>query len=168
MSATPFLLEDELRRVLGDKLKAFEAGDMPTVTVAAGDYLFALTALHDDSALGYRFLTTLFGMHHPAGAGLGESLGVQVLLHNLSANRRLRVITSVPIESPVLDSLTSLFPGANWMERETYDFYGVRFTGHPNLKRILNIESMTVFPMRKDFPLEDRSRTDKDDRMFGR
>jgi NADH-quinone oxidoreductase subunit C len=162
MSATPFLLEDELRRVLGDKLSRFEAGDMPTVTVSSGDYLAALTALCDDSALGYRFLTSLFGMH------LSECLGVQVLLHNLSANRRLRVITSVPIENPVLESLTSLFPSANWMERETYDFFGVRFTGHPNLKRILNIESMTVFPMRKDFPLEDRSRTDKDDRMFGR
>ena len=57
---------------------------------------------------------------------------------------------------------------ANWMERETYDFYGVNFVGHPNLIRILNVDEMTYFPMRKEFPLEDQSRIDKDDEMFGR
>ena len=57
---------------------------------------------------------------------------------------------------------------ANWMERETYDFYGVNFVGHPNLKRILNVEEMDYFPMRKEFPLEDQTRIDKDDEMFGR
>ena len=54
------------------------------------------------------------------------------------------------------------------MERETYDFYGIQFEGHPNLKRILNMDEMTVFPLRKDFPLEDPTRHDKDDSMFGR
>jgi NADH-quinone oxidoreductase subunit C len=54
------------------------------------------------------------------------------------------------------------------MERETYDFYGVNFVGHPNLVRILNVDEMEYFPMRKEFPLEDQSRLDKDDEMFGR
>jgi NADH-quinone oxidoreductase subunit C len=54
------------------------------------------------------------------------------------------------------------------MERETYDFYGVNFVGHPNLKRILNVDEMDYFPMRKEFPLEDQTRIDKDDEMFGR
>ncbi|MCR6721440.1 MAG: NADH-quinone oxidoreductase subunit C [Chitinophagaceae bacterium] len=54
------------------------------------------------------------------------------------------------------------------MERETYDFYGINFIGHPNLKRILNVDEMDYFPMRKEFPLEDQSRVDKDDEMFGR
>ena len=57
---------------------------------------------------------------------------------------------------------------ANWMERETYDFYGVNFVGHPNLKRILNVDEMDYFPMRKEYPLEDQTRSDKDDEMFGR
>ena len=57
---------------------------------------------------------------------------------------------------------------ANWMERETYDFFGVNFVGHPNLKRILNVDEMDYFPMRKEFPLEDQTRIDKDDEMFGR
>lgn len=54
------------------------------------------------------------------------------------------------------------------MERETYDFFGVVFAGHPNLKRILNVEDMIMFPMRKEFPLEDQVREDKSDKMFGR
>ena len=54
------------------------------------------------------------------------------------------------------------------MEREAYDFYGFRFKGHPNLKRILNVEDMDYFPMRKEYPVEDASRTDKNDGMFGR
>jgi len=54
------------------------------------------------------------------------------------------------------------------MERETYDFFGVNFVGHPNLIRILNVDEMDYFPMRKEFPLEDQTRIDKDDEMFGR
>jgi NADH-quinone oxidoreductase subunit C len=54
------------------------------------------------------------------------------------------------------------------MERETYDFYGVTFTGHPNLKRILNVDDMIIFPLRKEYPLEDQTREDKKDMMFGR
>jgi NADH-quinone oxidoreductase subunit C len=65
-------------------------------------------------------------------------------------------------------TLTSVFQAANWMERETYDFYGVNFEGHPNLKRILNVDEMTIFPMRKEYPLEDQVRQDKNDTMFGR
>jgi NADH-quinone oxidoreductase subunit C len=54
------------------------------------------------------------------------------------------------------------------MERETYDFFGVKFKGHPNLKRILNVDEMDIFPLRKEYPLEDQGRTDKNDSMFGR
>jgi NADH-quinone oxidoreductase subunit C len=63
---------------------------------------------------------------------------------------------------------TSLYSSANWMERETYDFFGVNFIGHPNLKRILNVDEMDYFPLRKQYPLEDQTRIDKDDEMFGR
>jgi len=165
----------ELRRVLGDRILSYEADDVPTIVVEASDLYDAVAALRDDETLAFRFLTTLFGMHYPTNAepanaepATGERLGVQVLLQNMSAGRRLRLTCTLPVERPELRSLTPLFPSANWMERETYDFFGIRFLGHPNLKRILNIETMTVFPMRKDFPLEDQSRDDKDDRMFGR
>ena len=64
--------------------------------------------------------------------------------------------------------MTDLFAGANWMERETYDFFGIEFVGHPDLRRILNEDSMDYFPMRKEYALEDATREDKDDRYFGR
>jgi NADH-quinone oxidoreductase subunit C len=68
----------------------------------------------------------------------------------------------------LVPTLTTLFPAANWMERETYDFYGIIFQGHPNLTRILNVDEMIIFPLRKEYPLEDQVREDKNDQLFGR
>jgi NADH-quinone oxidoreductase subunit C len=86
----------------------------------------------------------------------------------MQKNTRVRLKCFVPIENPTVNTAVNLFSAANWMERETYDFYGIIFEGHPNLKRILNMDEMTVFPMRKEFPLEDPFREDKQDRFFGR
>lgn len=170
----------DLRRVLGDRILAYEADDVPTIVIKADDLYDVAAALRDDETLAFTFLTSLFGMHYPEGytgpgatgdpasTGRGEELGLQVLLYNMRKGQRLRLTCSFPIGNPELRSITPLFPAANWMERESFDFFGIRFLGHPNLKRILNIESMTVFPMRKDFPLEDQARDDKDNRMFGR
>ena len=69
---------------------------------------------------------------------------------------------------PNYRTATVLWNGANWMERETYDFFGVKFEGHPDLRRILNMDELDVHPMLKQYPLEDGTRTDKDDVMFGR
>jgi NADH-quinone oxidoreductase subunit C len=89
-------------------------------------------------------------------------------LHNLVTNNRLRLKAYLPVENPVISTITTVYAGANWMERETYDFYGVNFMGHPQLKRILNVEDMIIFPLRKEYPLEDQTREDKNDTMFGR
>ena len=74
----------------------------------------------------------------------------------------------LPLSNPSIDSITDLYPCANWMERETYDFYGITFANHPDLRRILNEDSMDYFPLRKEYALEDATREDKDDRFFGR
>jgi NADH-quinone oxidoreductase subunit C len=89
-------------------------------------------------------------------------------LHSFIHNHRIRIKITTPIIDPTVPSITSIWPASNWMEREAYDFFGIEFTGHPNLKRILNVEDMTSFPLRKEFPLEDQTREDKDNRMFGR
>jgi len=79
---------------------------------------------------------------------------------------RLKVYTSeAKIQVP---SVTSLFSTANWLERETYDFFGIEFTGHPNLTKILNMDDQPYFPLRKQYQLEDETRDDKDDSKFGR
>jgi len=95
-------------------------------------------------------------------------LGVVYHLHALASNIRIRVKTFFEASKPEVDTLTGLFKGANWMERETYDFYGIIFRGHPDLRRILNVDEMIAFPMRKEFPLEDQHRKDKQDQFFGR
>ncbi len=138
--------------------------DMLCLTVKKDVIREVLLLLRDDEELQFNFLTTLCGMHSPEK---GE-LGVVYHLHSFVNNHRIRIKTATEILDPRIASVTSIWPSANWMERETYDFYGILFEGHPNLKRILNVEDMTDFPMRKDFPLEDQTREDKDDSMFGR
>ena len=91
-----------------------------------------------------------------------------LFLRNLFKNIRLRLRVFLPASHPEVDSMSAVFSSANWQERETYDFFGIIFTNHPNLVRILNMDEMEVFPLRKEFPLEDAGRVDKDDRFFGR
>jgi NADH-quinone oxidoreductase subunit C len=122
--------------------------------------------LRDDEMLRFNFLTSLCGMHHPDQAG--RELGVVYHLHNWQDNIRIRVKIFFPIADPHTPTLTKLWPTANWMERQEYDFFGILFDGHPDLRRILNVDDMEVFPLRKEYRLEDGTRTDKDDRFFGR
>ena len=98
----------------------------------------------------------------------GRELAIVYHLHNLTENVRIRFKVFTAVDEPDVFTASKLFAAANWMERETFDFYGVNFVGHPNLKRILNVDEMDYFPMRKEYPLEDQTRVDKDDEMFGR
>lgn len=116
--------------------------------------------------LGFIYLTDLCAVHMPEQSG--REIGVVYHLHNLEENYRFRVKAWLPEAEPVIATATTVWAGANWMERETYDFFGVRFEGHPDLRRILNVDHMEVFPLLKQFPLEDTTREDKDDRFFGR
>ena len=120
--------------------------------------------LYDHPNTRFQYLTSLGAIHYPDL----KQIVVAYQLHNLVNNHRLRLKISLPEDNSVTQTLTPVFAGANWMERETYDFYGVIFEGHPNLQRILNVDEMTIFPMRKEYPLEDQTREDKNDSMFGR
>jgi NADH-quinone oxidoreductase subunit C len=122
--------------------------------------------LFDDEQLRFRFLTDLQAVHYPEAEG--RELAVVYHLHNLTDNLRIRFKVFTSVHQPDVFTATRLYESANWMERETYDFYGVNFVGHPNLKRILNVDEMDYFPLRKEYPLEDQTRIDKDDEMFGR
>lgn len=139
--------------------------DMFTVTVAHPVIHDLIRFLKEDEVLGFTFLTDLCGIHYP---DRGLPLGVIYHMHNLVENKRIRIKTFVPLNDPTLPTISDLFSAANWMERETYDFFGITFRDHPNLIRILNVEYMDYFPLRKEYPLEDATREDKDDRYFGR
>ena len=125
-----------------------------------------IRTLKVDENLNFHFLTNLCGIHYPDNDE-NHQFAVVYHMHNWIENVRIRVTTYLP-ENPEVRTITDLFLCANWMERETWDFYGIVFTGHPQLKRILNMDEMVSFPMRKEFPMEDSGRTDKDDRFFGR
>lgn len=138
--------------------------DFPVFTINKEKIHDALDLLKNDPELNFHFLTDLTGIQTPDE----KHLGVVYHLHNLPKNYRIRVKTFFPINHPEIPTATDLWAGANWMERETWDFFGVKFTGHPNLKRILNMDEMDYHPLRKEYPLEEQTRGDKDDRMFGR
>jgi NADH-quinone oxidoreductase subunit C len=162
------LTHDHIRQRLTDKFGEQLSGfsePWGTLTFEAPKELNlkVLTFLHDDAELRFRFLTDVTGVHYPDQAG--RELAVVYHLHNLEDNVRLRFKVFTSITEPGIYTATGLFSAANWMERETYDFFGIQFLGHPNLKRILNVEEMEYFPLRKEFPLEDQTRIDKDDAM---
>ena len=124
-----------------------------------------LRFLKEDQELQFIYLTDITGIHYPEQE---LSIGVIYHLHSLTNNVRVRIKVFLDGNNPVIPTATNLWQGANWMERETYDFFGINFEGHPNLVRILNVDDMTVFPMRREFPLEDPNRVDKKDYFFGR
>lgn len=125
----------------------------------------AIQFLRDE--LGFNFLTDVCGIHYPDNE-IERQFAVVYHMHNWMENVRVRFKAFLNRENPEIETASGLFLSANWQERETYDFYGIIFTNHPDLKRILNMDEMVSFPMRKEFPMEDGNRTDKDDRYFGR
>ena len=113
---------------------------MLTFTAPKDLNLKILQFLFDDAELRFQFLTDLQAVHYPDNKG--AELAVVYHLHNLVDNVRIRFKIFVDIEKPDVFSATALYRSANYMERETYDFFGVNFIGHPNLIRILNVDEM--------------------------
>jgi NADH-quinone oxidoreductase subunit C len=140
--------------------------DFPVFTVKRELVIDVLEYLYNDSDLEFRFLTTLAASHFPHNAGSEFSMMYQ--LHNMVSNERIRIKCFMPKEDPSVRTATTLFAAANWQERQEFDFFGVNFVGHPNLKRILNMDEMNYHPMRKEYQLEDAQREDKDNSFFGR
>ncbi|KAB1229782.1 MULTISPECIES: NADH-quinone oxidoreductase subunit C [Chryseobacterium] len=160
-----FVLEAITREFPESVISSSEPYDMLTVEVKKEDIKKIIHYLKD-SSLEFNFLTDICGIHYPEFPD--KEIGVVYHLHNMMANFRLRLKIFMSRENIEVDSLTELYAGANWMERETYDFYGIKFKGHPDLRPILNMEDLGYHPMLKEYRLEDGTRTDKDDNMFGR
>ncbi len=158
------LIQDSLQGKFQHGIISFdESSDILTLTVKKQVVIEVIHFIKEE--LGFHFLTDLCGIHYPDQE---LALGVVYHLHNFQRNIRIRIKTFTSVAEPEVETLTAIFSSANWMERETYDFYGIVFVNHPNLIRILNVEYLDYFPLRKEYPLEDQTRTDKDDRFFGR
>lgn len=135
-----------------------------TVETTKDVIIDVLRFLKEDGGTGFSFLTDITAVHYPERS----HIAVVYHLHNLVAKIRIRVKVFIHEHTPTIPTATVLWNGANWMERETYDFFGVRFEGHPDLRRILNMDELNVHPMLKQYPLEDPNRVDKKDEYFGR
>ncbi len=137
-----------------------------TLSTTREEIISVLEFLKNHKTYQISFLTDLTGVHYPDNTG--REFAVVYHLHSFIQNFRVRLKVFIPEADIHIPTATVLWDSANWMERETYDFYGILFDGHPNLMRILNIEEMDYFPMRKEYPLEDATREDKIDALFGR
>jgi NADH-quinone oxidoreductase subunit C len=134
----------------GDKIAKSEIayGEL-TVTVAGEDIVDVVTFLRDDTACQFVSFVDVCGADYPSRAKRFD-----VVYHLLSPkkNVRIRVKVMTDEDTPV-PSITGVYPGADWFERETYDLYGVLFSGHPDLRRLLTDYGFDGHPLRKDFPL---------------
>lgn len=143
-------LSEQVQAILGGTLvsSSLRFGEL-TIVVPSGEIVGVLTTLRDDPSLAFVNLTDICGVDYPARAKRFE-----VVYHLLSPvqNARIRVKVETAEDDPV-PSATAVFAGADWFEREAYDLYGILFTGHPDLRRILTDYGFEGHPLRKDFPL---------------
>jgi len=149
-SLTPLqALEQRAKTLLGDRIEASSIayGEL-TLTVHRETIVDSIRALHDDAELRFISIIDVCGVDYPE-----REERFEVVYHLLSPykNTRIRLKVHTDDETPV-PSITGVFPGADWFERETYDLYGILFSGHPDLRRILTDYGFDGFPLRKDFP----------------
>ena len=150
MSADTTELETQVRAALGDAVRdSVIAYDELTILVDGAGIVEVLTRLRDDPALRFVSFIDLCGADYP-----GRERRFDVVYHLLSPykNRRIRIKVEADEFTPV-PSAIDVFPAANWFEREAYDLYGILFSGHPDLRRILTDYGFEGHPLRKDFPL---------------
>lgn len=122
-----------------------------------------LRFLRDDASTRFAMLTDVTALDflkHPDADRLPERFAVIYQLTSLEHNARLRVKAYVPEEPCEIASVVELWPAANWGEREAFDMYGIRFAGHPDLRRILMPDDYQGHPLRKDYPLKGRGERD--------
>ena len=151
----------EMTDTLGD-LGSYIANKMPdksgaahvahgelSLTIDASHIAETLTLLRDDPKCQFAVLIDICGVDYPE-----REKRFEVVYHFLSPrlNQRIRVKTSTGEVTPIA-SVNDIFPAANWYEREAYDMYGIRFSGHPDLRRLLTDYGFQGYPLRKDFPL---------------
>ena len=145
-------IQEKLNQKFGNNVLNFEMSrDIFSFEATPNLIREVIRFLKEEESLNFHFLTDLAGIHFPDNDD-EHQFSVVYQLHNWVENVRIRVKTYLP-ENPQIDTISDLFLCANWMEREAWDFYGIKFEGHPQLKRILNMDEMVSHPMRKEFPI---------------
>ena len=147
--------EDALKTKFADvELSFSQFRDNHRVSVPAGRLLEILTFLKAD--LHFDFLSDITAVDYLEYEGAKDRFGVVYVLVNTHTGERLILKTHVNDPDPVLPSVYSLWKAADWLEREVYDMFGIKFSDHPDLRRILTPDEFTAYPLRKDYPLKGR------------
>jgi NADH-quinone oxidoreductase subunit C len=128
-------------------------GETRAVAPAESLYEVLLTL---KEGLGFDLLVDITCVDYLHFPGKKDRFGLVYLLANVETNERITIRTFVNDPEPAVPSVVALWEGANWMEREVWDMFGIRFAGHPDLRRILLPDEFTAFPLRKDYPLQGR------------
>ncbi|HEX5216364.1 MAG TPA: NADH-quinone oxidoreductase subunit C [Vicinamibacterales bacterium] len=169
MSQDPFPVIDVLTRELPEAtFEAAGAVDMPTFYVDSDHVLESVRMLRDHPELQFGFLVDVTAVDYLPAEPRFEMVYILACLGDAfktsngpaAPPRRLRMKTRVADSAdPRVASVTSVFPSANWPEREVFDLMGISFEGHPDLRRILTPEDWTGYPLRKDYPVQIRKDT---------
>lgn len=131
-----------------------------TAVVARDKIVEVIRFLRDTPGLEFNFMMDLAGADYPERA---ERFEVIYHLYSLRHKKRVRIKTRCPESDSVVPTITSLYKMADWFEREAYDMFGIHFSGHPNLKRILLFEEFEGWPLRKDYPVNKRPKVPSPD-----
>ncbi len=143
---------DVMAEALGEGLLGIQSDrGQTTLIVDRGSLLKACRLLRDGEEK-FVHLSGVWGVDY-LGMGLEPRFAVVYYLYSPTSRRRMALKVPLEESDPVLPSLVGVFPAANWHERETFDMFGIRFEGHPNLARILMPEDADFYPLRKDYPL---------------
>ncbi len=158
---------EEIVGQFGEKVFAFEEPyGMLSFCTETSQLIEVVRFLKEHKTFKFTFLTDVTAVHYPDQKD--KEICSVCHLHSWENGVRLRIKVYAPISQPDVPSLTALFESANWLEREAFDFFGVNYLNHPDLRRILNMDEMDYHPLRKEYPLEDGTRNDKIDALFGR
>ena len=160
------IVEDLVANFGKDVTEFDEPSGLLTFTTTREQIIPLLTYLNKHDKFRFRFLTDITAIHFPDSEG--KEFAVVYHVHSLENGIRIRIKVYLSKNDIHIPTAVNLYVGANWMEREAFDFFGVIFDGHPNLQRILNMDDMDYHPMRKEYALEDSTRQDKLDALFGR
>ncbi len=149
----PLAIAEKIREAFPDQVvEVVEFRDQVSVIVKKGQIVAILRYLHDDPFLSFDHLQDLTAVDYAKKKDV--RFEVVYSLYSIKYRHRIRIRAQVPENDPKIDSVVPIWAGANWHERECYDMFGITFTGHPDLRRILMPEDWEGYPLRKDYPLK--------------
>jgi len=157
------LNHDLLKQKLGTALLQLEvAGEQTVLHVARENVVSVLQILHQDAAFSFKMLTDITAVDNMKREDFEPAKRFKVVytVYSIEHARRVRVETLVPEQDPTCPSAHAIYKGAAWVEREVFDMFGIRFTGHPDLRRVLSPDYYEYHPLRKDYPLTGKGERD--------